>query len=39
MPPADFGPMPCQRALGAPGCLTVAEYETIEQWVADGALP
>lgn len=39
MPPSSFGPMPCQGALGAPGCLTVAEYETIEEWIAQGAQP
>lgn len=39
MPPTSFGSMPCQGAVGEPGCLTLAELETIEQWVADGALP
>jgi hypothetical protein len=39
MPPTTFGPMPCQGALGAPGCLTVAEYALIEEWVAQGAPP
>lgn len=39
MPPTSFGSMPCQGALGAPGCLTVAEYELIEEWVAQGAPP
>ena len=39
MPPETFGPMPCEGALGAPGCLTVAEYAIIEEWVAQGAPP
>lgn len=39
MPPESFGPMPCEGELGAPGCLTVAEYEVIEEWIAQGAPP
>jgi hypothetical protein len=39
MPPETFGPMPCQGALDAPGCLTTAEWELIQAWVSQGAPP
>jgi hypothetical protein len=39
MPPETFGPMPCQGALDAEGCLTTEEYELIQAWVAQGTPP
>jgi hypothetical protein len=38
MPPPYATP-PCQGAPGAPGCLTVAEFELIEAWVNSGMQP
>jgi hypothetical protein len=36
MPPPYAG---CEGALDAPGCLTTAEHDLIEQWIEQGTPP
>ena len=36
MMPPPYAPMPCQGALGAPGCVTQAEFDLIQDWVDQG---
>jgi len=37
MMPPPYAPIaPCQGALGQPGCLTLAEFDLIQDWVDQG---
>ncbi len=39
MMPPNYANPPCNGELGTDGCLTLAEYELIQAWVAQGAPP
>ncbi|HKO90898.1 MAG TPA: hypothetical protein VJU61_07095 [Polyangiaceae bacterium] len=35
-PPTAAAPVPCEGALGQPGCLTQAEFDLVQDWVDQG---
>ena len=36
MMPPSYASMPCEGALGAPGCVTQVEFDLIQDWVEQG---
>jgi hypothetical protein len=36
MPPPYASPVPCEGAIGRPGCVTQAEFDLIKAWVDQG---